>query len=84
MKPHGNDGLFRPLYVAIFLVIAQHRKRVGQFYRGGGDDQMQRVCSFNMQKAVRHDADLERVDNSLHTKLFLTTANHETNASKAH
>jgi len=46
VKPHGNDGPFRPLYVAIFLAIAQHGKRVGQFYRGGGDDQMQRITLF--------------------------------------
>jgi hypothetical protein len=83
VKPHGNDGPFRPLYVAIFLAIAQHRKRVGQFYRGRGDDKIHRVCSFNMQKAVRHNADVERLDNSLRTKLFLTAANHETNASEA-
>ena len=53
VKPHGNDGPFRPLYVAIFLAIAQHEKMVRQLYKGGGADQMQRVCSFHMQKAVK-------------------------------
>ncbi|KAH6667205.1 hypothetical protein B0J14DRAFT_185028 [Halenospora varia] len=46
VKPHENDSPFRLLYIAIFLAIAQHKKRVGQFYRGGGDDQMQRITLF--------------------------------------
>ena len=48
VKPRGNDGPFRPLYVAIILALAQHAKRVEQFYRGSGDGQMQRVCFFIM------------------------------------
>ncbi len=48
VKRHGNNGPFTPLYVAIFLAIAQHGQTVRQFYGGGANNQTQRVRSFNI------------------------------------